>query len=253
MKFSESTLAILKNFAEINDSLLFNEGDKLDTISSQKVIVGSAILEEKLPRKFAIFDLKQFYTAYEMIEDVDLEFNEKFVLLKGKGRLLKYIYASERQVQGLPKKIEFPKPDVVLSLSAEHLKELKNVARVMELPEVAFVGENGKVLIKILDSKNSSNHSYSIDLETDAHVDFSIVFKVENLKMLDGAYDVELSSKGISHFSHTKKDLEYWVSAERAVSTFNGVPLKGGAAPTPTPKEENDEDEESFPSDDDDE
>ena len=39
-------------------------------------------------------------------------------------------------------------------------------------------------------------------------------FKIENLKVLDGNYEVSVSSKGISHFKNTDIDLEYFIALE---------------------------------------
>jgi hypothetical protein len=39
-------------------------------------------------------------------------------------------------------------------------------------------------------------------------------FKMENLKILDGNYDVQVSSKGISHFNNADVDLEYFIALE---------------------------------------
>ena len=40
------------------------------------------------------------------------------------------------------------------------------------------------------------------------------IFKVENLKMMSGDYDVAVSSKSISHFKNTKLPIEYWIALE---------------------------------------
>ena len=71
--------------------------DRLDTISSQKVIVGSAILEEKLPRKFAIFDLKQFYTCLLYTSDAA---DERSSVDLGGRRIIKK--KKKRQSVGVP-------------------------------------------------------------------------------------------------------------------------------------------------------
>ena len=39
-------------------------------------------------------------------------------------------------------------------------------------------------------------------------------FKVENLKMISGDYDVSVSSKSISHFKNKKLPIEYWIALE---------------------------------------
>ena len=49
---------------------------------------------------------------------------------------------------------------------------------------------------------------------------YTFYFKVENLKMMSGDYDVAVSSKSISHFKNTKLPIEYWIALEPD-SVFN--------------------------------
>ena len=44
--------------------------------------------------------------------------------------------------------------------------------------------------------------------------EFNFFFKVENMKLLDGTYDVEISSKNISHYKNKSTDIEYWIALE---------------------------------------
>ena len=39
-------------------------------------------------------------------------------------------------------------------------------------------------------------------------------FRVENLKLLRGNYNVSISSQAISHFVHDDLILEYWIALE---------------------------------------
>ena len=49
---------------------------------------------------------------------------------------------------------------------------------------------------------------------------FSMIFKTENLnKIMEGTYDVSLSSKRISHFKREGDTLQYWIALEQN-STF---------------------------------
>ena len=41
-----------------------------------------------------------------------------------------------------------------------------------------------------------------------------MIFKIENLKLMRGSYDVEISNAGLGHFSHSAKELEYWIATE---------------------------------------
>ena len=62
MKLSDKTLALLKNFAGINQSILVKQGSKLRTISIAKNILAEVEITEEFPRDFAIYDLNQFLT-----------------------------------------------------------------------------------------------------------------------------------------------------------------------------------------------
>ena len=42
----------------------------------------------------------------------------------------------------------------------------------------------------------------------------TLVFKTDNLKLIDGSYDVEVSSKNISHFTNSAVGVEYWIALE---------------------------------------
>ena len=57
MKLSDSTLAVLKNFAGINNSILVKKGNQLRTISVAKNILAEAEIPEDFPRDVAIYDL----------------------------------------------------------------------------------------------------------------------------------------------------------------------------------------------------
>ena len=61
MKLSQKTNEVLKNFSSINNSLLFNEGTVLRTVSPTKSVMGRAEVTESFPRQFAIYDLNQFW------------------------------------------------------------------------------------------------------------------------------------------------------------------------------------------------
>ena len=76
MKLSDNALAILKNFAGINNSILVKEGNKLRTISVAKNILAEAEIKEEFPRDFAIYDLNQFLNGLSLHQDPDLDFQQ---------------------------------------------------------------------------------------------------------------------------------------------------------------------------------
>ena len=68
-----------------------------------------------------------------------------------------------------------------------------------------------KVVVR--DKKNDTSNSFSITVgETDKV--FSFNFKVENIKILPGTYDIVVSSKLLSRFSSKNNDLTYFIALE---------------------------------------
>ena len=57
MNLSSETLALLKNFANINQNILVKPGKKLNTISTMKNILATAEVKENFEKQFAIYDL----------------------------------------------------------------------------------------------------------------------------------------------------------------------------------------------------
>ena len=66
MKLSEKTVNLLKNFASINQSILFKRGDSLRTMSVMKNILAEADISEEIPQDFAIYDLVQFLNGVSL-------------------------------------------------------------------------------------------------------------------------------------------------------------------------------------------
>jgi hypothetical protein len=69
------------------------------------------------------------------------------------------------------------------------------------------------VKLVVRDKKNDTSNDFSIVVgETDSEFVFN--FKVENIKILPGSYDVVVSSKLLSRFSNQDFDLKYYIALE---------------------------------------
>ena len=215
MNLSEKTLTILKNFAGINNSILVKQGTSLRTISVAKNILAEAEIKEEFPREFGIYDLNQFLNGLGLHQDPDLNFGEESYLMIHEGkRKVKYFYADPNVIISPPdKNIELPSEDVHFQLESTSLEKLLKAAAVYQLPDLCVVGENDAVKIVVRDKKNDTSNSYSIEVgETDKNFTFN--FKVENIKIIPGAYDVGVSSKLLSKFQNTQYDLKYYIALE---------------------------------------
>jgi len=215
MKLSEKTLTVLKNFAGINNSILVKEGNSLRTISVAKNILAEAAIEEDFPRQFGVYDLNQFLNGLSLHQDPDLDFAEESYLNIREGkRRVKYFYADPQVIISPPdKKINLPSEDVHFQLDSGALEKLLKAAAVYQLPDLCVVGESGVVKIVVTDKKNDTSNSYSVDVgATDK--EFNFYFKVENIKIIPGAYDVVVSSKLLSEFTNSTYNLKYYIALE---------------------------------------
>ena len=215
MKLSENTINILKNFAGINQSILVKAGNKLRTISVAKNILAEAEIAENFPRDFAIYDLNQFLNGLNLHQNPDLDFDEETYLKIREGkRRVKYFYADPNVIISPPdKEIELPSKDVCFQLDSSSLEKLIKAASIYQLPDLSAIGEAGVVKMVVRDKKNNTSNEYSIVVgETD--LEFIFNFKVENMRMIPGAYDVVVSSKLISQFSNNSRNLNYWIALE---------------------------------------
>ena len=215
MKLSDSTLTLLKNFSNINQSILFKQGKSLRTISVMKNILAEATINEELPKDFGIYDLNQFLNGLSLHNNPDLDFaNDNFVVIKEGRSRSKYFFADPNVIVCPPEKsIELPTEDVSFELSTDQLDKLLKAASVYQLPDLSAIGENGVVKLVVRDKKNDTSNDYAVVVgETEGNFVFN--FKVENIKLIPGSYDVVVSQKLLSKFTCREHDLTYYIALE---------------------------------------
>jgi hypothetical protein len=215
MKLSDKTLTLLKNFAGINQSILFKEGNNLRTISVMKNILAEATVEEEFPKDFGIYDLNQFLNGIGLYHNPELDFdNEGYVMIReGKSRS-KYFFADPNVIVTPPdKSIVLPSEDVCFLLDTKELDKLLKASSIYQLPDLSVVGESGVVKLVVRDKKNDTSNDFSVIVgETDEVFTFN--FKVENIKILPGAYEVVISKKLLSRFVNKNSDVKYYIAME---------------------------------------
>ena len=215
MKLSDSTVTILKNFYNINQSLLFKEGKKLRTISVMKNILAEVEVTEEFPKDFGIYDLNQFLNGLSLHQspELDIENDSYMVIREGKMRS-KYFFADPNVIISPPEKdIVLTSEEISFDLNTQQLDKLLKASAVYQLPDLSVVGENGVVKLVVSDRKNDTSNDFSIIVGETEHK-FSFNFKVENIKILPGSYTVSISKKLLSKFVNSDKNLTYWIALE---------------------------------------
>jgi len=223
MKLSKHTLTMLKNFSDINMSIEIKQGNILRTVSVQKNILAQVELEDIFPQDFAIYELNRFLGAVSLFDDPEFKFNGKSANIGTSNHSVDYVYCDPSMIVTPPEKnITFPDAEIKITLLERNLSQIMKAANVLGTPEIAIEGKpDTNITIKALDVNNDSTDTYSVELDSKAANNFRFVFKTENMKMVQGDYDLEISSKGISHFTLQGSKLEYWIATE-ASSTYNG-------------------------------
>lgn len=221
MKLNNSTLEILKNFSSINSNLVVNEGEPLATISEAKNIMATATVDP-FDSTFGIYDLNEFINVFNLMSDPELEFTDNSVVFTSGRSKATYRFADPSILTTPKNKINMPSADVVVTISADVLTQIRKAASVLSHTIASIKGDNGVVTLSVVDPKNSAANSFSIVID-DSNAQtakFDLQFLISNLKVIPGDYTVEISNKLISSWTNTASPVKYFIALEKS-STFN--------------------------------
>ena len=148
--------------------------------------------------------------------DPQLDFgNDSYVtILDGKNHRTKYFFADPSVIVTPPEKtLTLPTEDVCFTLDTNSLTQLLKAAAVYQLPDFSAVGSAGVVKLMVHDKKNDTSNEYSV-IVGETTDNFSFNFKVENIKILPGSYEVVISQKLLSRFVNENYNLTYFIALE---------------------------------------
>ena len=221
MKVSERTINLLKNYANINQSIEFREGNVLKTVSPLNTILASVEVEEVFSKTFPIYELSRFLGTLNLFNNPELDFTDNGVSITDDKHEATYRYCGSSSMFQTPpdKDITFPDAEVNFELSQEQFKKTINAANTLGLPEVVVEGDGTEIRLLVSDTGNVSSDNFSTKVGSTDKT-FHMIFKTENFSTIaEGAYNVSLSSKRISHFKREGDSLQYWIALEQN-STF---------------------------------
>jgi hypothetical protein len=212
MKFDAKVLEVLKNFNTINQSLLFKAGNVISTVSPGKTILARATLDIDIPREFAVYELSKFIGALSLVPECEVEFGEHQLVIKGNGSRLKYSYAAPAMITASTyKELTVERPVAKFDLPYATLNSIVRAASVLELPDIAIKGEEGKISIIAFNAKDNTSNDYRVDMGT-CDDDFSIALTVESFKLLNRDYVVTVPNSS-SFVEFKSADITYWTAA----------------------------------------
>jgi len=216
MKISDRTISILKNFSQINPSIMFKEGNVLRTMHPAKTIIAQTKITENFDKPVGVYNLGRFLATLSLFDDPDISLGDKGFTIQDSKSKMHYIYCAENMIVSPPEKdIVLPSIIADISVTWQELKKVLDAASVLGLPEISFSSNGQGVSISAVDSKNMSQDTFIITSASSREFEpFDMVIKTEFLKIVESDYDIALSSKGMAHFATTGGDeVKYWVSA----------------------------------------
>jgi hypothetical protein len=226
---SETTAKLLKNFSNIQNSVLLHPGKNQTTVAQGKSLFAVAQFPDEWPEETGIYDLPKFLGTLSLTSKPQIIFNTdknvmRVVTAEGKAD---YRMSDPTTILIPPadepgNKLKTTNPGVTLSLSGQQLTSLIKAAGVLGLVSPTGLAtvtvENGSVNIRVWDEKNPSAHTYETDLAAKDVVLFdkdftkTIHFRTEYLTMLmDGGYKLSLASWKYGYFEHQTEPIQYFV------------------------------------------
>jgi hypothetical protein len=222
LKLSPETFTILKNFYGINENLFVRAGNVLTTVSPGKTIFARYDAPEVFETDFGLYRLDKLISVISLMmekadELPDIEITQNALKIVTKGQSAKITFA-DPDVLVYPKKdhLDMPDVDVSFSLTEEQIRRALKFSAAINLPFLAFEGNNGKISMKALDIDNPTGDTFNIDISGQTNCVFQALFDVTNFKMIPANYNVEIALSGkikVAKFYNDK--MCYWIAVHK--------------------------------------
>jgi hypothetical protein len=214
MKISSQTLNILKNFSTINSSLVVRKGSIINTVSNEKNIKASYTCPETFGQDFAIYDLGEFLGGLTIFESPEFDFsNERYVVIQSGKSKIKYFYCDASLITTSDIPMPTLTPDVEFNLSDKVLHSLLKSSSIYNLQDMSLIGDGSEMNLVVCDKENKTSNTFSVKVG-DTDKKFRVNFKVENLKIIQDDYKVQICFPNVSSFCSSKYDLQYLIALE---------------------------------------
>ena len=225
MILSQKTVNIIKSFSAINQGLLFKTGNQLKTVSAQKNILAQATIDENIENQFAVYDLNEFLNTLTKTSDEadtsnqqNFKVDDKFIVITSKQgkRKVSYGVSSESMIVTPPEReIKFPDPEVTVTVTKDTRDWITYQALNNRLNSLVIKSDGQNVYVVTSDITGAVIHSAEENIGDGNGDKYQFTFKLESLNIMEGDYDIGLSSQGVSHWKNKNIPVEYWITTEK--------------------------------------
>jgi hypothetical protein len=207
-KLDDTTIAILKNFANINPEIKFYAGTEQRTANLAKNMIADAVLPQGFPRDFALHNLARLISIIDTTKDQalpELEFGETEMTVHHAYGRVTFPYSNDSLVSPPPRdKFQLTHTTFSFELPQALWTKIKRLAPILDADGIHLITEPGApVRLKLINSKDkyadkTASGSATFDMPNTKMGDdvTSDVWKISfsTLDILPGDYRVEAGS-----------------------------------------------------------
>ena len=226
MKLSKRSIQILKNFFNIRESLVIKPGNELYTARKDSVYAWTTV-EEEFPVEIAFYNLGAFLSMVDKLEEPELDFQEKLVIIKKGSSRVKFKYASSAATLRFPDMVAFgdKMPPNAISISKFSADDLSNVLRIsstLGFDLVQVVCKSGVAIIKCIRSKDEKGNCFEIGkMKGLESPDFVASVDIRKFALVPDDYALYVVPGKSLFFKGDGMKTNYLLSLEKGLSKFD--------------------------------
>jgi hypothetical protein len=215
MQLSENTIATLKNFSTINPNFLINPGNVIRTMAPDKSLLAEVIVDETFPVQYGIYDLPQFLGTLSILENPDIEFvADHKARITDSNVVVTYHGCSPALITSPPdKKLELSKVDASFRLTTASLQKILKLAAMNNLPMFTVEGTDEGLFVKVHEDTDTTN-TVRMRIGDHSGAPFAVKFRVDNMRIQNKDYNVEVAFGSFATFETDDKKLKYYIALQ---------------------------------------
>lgn len=220
MQVNNDFVTILKNFATINNSIVFEPGNTLYTINAGKSVFAKGVLAEPTPIQCGIGDIAKLLNVISLFNKPYIDFGQNQLTItdsKDKGRTACYTYADISYITRPPSlNAQIKDIQMKFSLPSDILGKVMKALALFDQPDIIVESEDNFLVLKTGNVDSPVRDNFSTTLGETSR-DFRLVIKKDNLPLMSADYSVEVTEKAAHFYTPT---MSYLVAARPDFSYF---------------------------------
>lgn len=218
--FTETELAVLKNFSSINPSIIISN-DNFKIKNEANSVIAKYVFEKPYEfDSFGIYNLPEFISVLSSLKKPEINVLEKFLTISDVKSKFKYFTTAKELIpevafenveknfsEKLTTKIKF-------TLTSEHQAMIMKTGPLLKAEYLYIETKGDRILMTIANSLEDSHSNFEIVVDEGIEVNNSempIKLPVAELKLFRGIYIVDMNER-MAKFSNTIESVKYFIA-----------------------------------------